>query len=78
MIDVYVSPKRDIRAGRQFFGTALSTHGEPAEVVTDRSPALRAVIYEQVPAAFHDIAWYANNRIEADHGGLKAWLRPMR
>ena len=21
---------------------------------------------------------YANNRIEADHGRLKAWLRPMR
>jgi transposase, IS6 family len=21
---------------------------------------------------------YANNRVEADHGRLKAWLRPMR
>src|SRR5471030_1552815 len=40
IIDVYVSPKRDIRAARQFFTTALDDHGEPAEVVTDRAPAL--------------------------------------
>jgi transposase-like protein len=26
----------------------------------------------------HDTAQYANNRVEADHGRLKARLRPMR
>jgi transposase-like protein len=31
-----------------------------------------------VPAAFHNTEQYANNRIEADHGRLKARLRPMR
>jgi transposase-like protein len=31
-----------------------------------------------MPSAFHDTAHYANNRIEADHGRLKARLRPMR
>ena len=29
-------------------------------------------------AVFHNTARYANNRIEADHGRLKARLRPMR
>jgi IS6 family transposase len=78
IIDVYVSPRRDTRAARQFFETALCDHGEPVEVVTDRAPALRAVIDELIPAAFHNTARYANNRIEADHGRRKARLRPMR
>jgi transposase, IS6 family len=78
IIDVYVSARRDIRAARRFFATALGAHGVPVEVVTDRAPALRAVIDELMPAAFHDTAQYANNRIEADHGRLKSRLRPMR
>jgi transposase-like protein len=75
---VYVSTRRDVTAARKFFTTALTAHGEPVEVVTDRAPALRAVIDELVPAAFHNTEQYANNRIEADHGRLKARLRPMR
>ena len=78
IIDVYVSARRDTRAARRFFETVLSAHGEPVEVVTDRAPALRAVIEELIPGAFHNTEQYANNRIEADHGGLKARLRPMR
>jgi transposase-like protein len=78
IIDVYVSPRRDIRAARRFFVTALGNHGEPAEVVTDRAWPLLAVVDELMPAVFHDTAQYANNRIEADHGRLKARLRPMR
>jgi transposase, IS6 family len=78
IIDVYVSARRDIRAARQFFTTALDAHGAPTEVVTDRAPALRAAIDELMPAAFHNTAQYANNRIECDHGRLKARLRPMR
>jgi transposase-like protein len=78
IIDVYVSPRRDTRAARRFFTTALRVHGEPVEVVTDRAWTLRAVIDELMPAAFHDTARYANNRIEADHARLKARLRPMR
>jgi len=31
-----------------------------------------------IPAAFHNTAQYANNRVECDHGRLKARLRPMR
>jgi IS6 family transposase len=78
IIDVFVSPRRDTRSARRFFETALGAHGEPAEIVTDRAPALLAAIEELMPAAFHNTEQYANNRIEADHGRLKARLRPMR
>jgi transposase-like protein len=78
VIDVYVSVRRDTQAARQFFASALRAHGEPTEIVTDRAWTLRAVIEELIPAAFHNIEQYANNRIEADHGRLKARLRPMR
>jgi IS6 family transposase len=36
------------------------------------------VLDELVPAARHVLEQYANNVIEADHGRLKARLRPMR
>jgi transposase, IS6 family len=78
IIDVFVSPRRDTRAARCFFEVALGAHGEPVEVVTDSAPALRAVIEELISTAFHNTERYANNRIEADHGRLKARLRPMR
>jgi transposase-like protein len=77
IIDVYVSAKRDTRAARWFFTTALGAHGEPMEIVTDRAPALRAAIDELIPAVFHNVEQYANNRVECDHGRLKARLRPM-
>jgi len=54
------------------------TRQEPVEVVTDRAPALRAAIEGLMPAAFHNTEQYANNRVECDHGRLKARLRPMR
>jgi hypothetical protein len=78
IIDVYVSARRDTRAARRFFTTAVRAYGEPAEVVTDRAPALRAVIDELMPGAFHNMEQYENNRVECDHGRLKARLRPMR
>jgi IS6 family transposase len=78
IIDVYVSARRDIRAARRFFATARREHGEPVEVVTDQAPALRAAIDELMPTVFHNTEHYANNRIECDHGRLKARLRPMR
>jgi transposase-like protein len=33
---------------------------------------------ELLPAAWHRTERYGNNRVEADHGRLKARLRPMR
>ena len=50
----------------------------PAEVTTDQAPVYPAVLAELFPAAWHRTDRYANNRVEADHGRLKAWLRPMR
>lgn len=78
IIDVLVSTRRDLRAARRFVVQALRAHGEPVEVVTDRAPALRAAIEGLMPAAFHNTEQYANNRVECDHGRLKARLRPMR
>jgi IS6 family transposase len=78
IIDVYVSPRRDTKAARRFFTAALRDRRQPAEVITDRAWALRVVIDEVLPGAFHNTEQYANNRIEADHGLLKARLRPMR
>jgi transposase-like protein len=39
---------------------------------------LGRAVRELIPTAFHDTEQHANNRIEADHAGLKARLRPMR
>ena len=78
VIDVYVSRRRDIASARTFFSAALAVHGGPGEVVTDRAPALANVIEELVPAAWHNTGQYENNRVECDHGRLKARLRPMR
>lgn len=65
-------------APRTLFTAALALHGEPAEVITDRSPALANVIEPLLPAASHNTGQYHNNRVECDHGQLKARLRPMR
>jgi len=35
------------------------------------------VLDDLLPAAWHRTDQYANNRIECDHGRLKARLRPM-
>jgi IS6 family transposase len=78
VIDVFVSARRDLAAARRFFTTAIRAHRTPEEVVTDLAQALETVIEEVAPDAFHNTALYANNRVECDHGRLKARLRPMR
>ena len=78
VIDVLLSTRRDLTAARTFFTRALALGAVPVEVTTDRAPAYPRVLDELVSAALHDTAQYANNRVEADHGRLKAGLRPMR
>jgi transposase-like protein len=79
-IVVFVSKQRDTKTATRFFSSAvsaISAHGAPTEVTTDRSPTLARVITEPLPLALHDTTQYANNLVEADHGRLKARLRPL-
>ena len=78
VLDVFVSRRRDIAAAEWFFAKAMRDHGEPLEIVTDKSPTLASVIADLMPDVEHCTDQYANNRIECDRGRLKARLRPMR
>ena len=78
VIDVFVSKKRGLKAVTAFFSNAICSHGQPAEITTDRARALVRVIADLLPVALHDTTQYANNRVEADHGRLMARLRPMQ
>ena len=55
-----------------------TTKATPVEVVTDRAPVYPLVLEELLPAAWHCTEQYANNRVEADHGRVKARRRSMR
>jgi IS6 family transposase len=78
VIDVSVSKRRDTKAARLFFTTAIGAHGEPAEITTDKAWALARALDETASGAWHVTDQYANDRIESDHAQLKARLRPMR
>jgi transposase-like protein len=79
VVDVLFSPRRDLRAAHRFFERAIgTTRTMPSEVVTDQAPTYPVVLEKLLPAAWHHTERYANNRIECDHGRLKARLRPMR
>jgi transposase-like protein len=79
VIDVLVSARRDAKAAHRFVERAISaTKVTPVEITTDRAPAYPAVLEELLPAAWHRTDRYANNRVECDHGRLKARLRAMR
>jgi transposase-like protein len=79
VIDVFVSPRRDVSAALRFFERAIgTTKRAPVEVVTDRAPVYAGVLEELLPSVWHRTDRYANNHIEADHGRLKARLGPMR
>jgi transposase-like protein len=78
VIDVLIAERRDARAAYRFFQQAIrTTKVMPVEVTTDQAPVYPAVLEELVPAAWHRTDRYANNRVEADHGRLKARLRAM-
>jgi transposase-like protein len=79
VIDVLVSARRDTTAAHRFFQRAIgTTKVQPVEVVTDQAATYPVVLEELLPAAWHRTERYANNRVEADHGRLKARLGPMR
>jgi hypothetical protein len=77
IIDVLVSERRDAAAARLFFKKAIgSTKATPVEVVTDQAAVYPKVLDELAPTAWHRTERYANNRMEADHGQLKAAAAP--
>jgi len=78
VIDILVTTRRDAAAARLFFARALRFGPVPVEVTTDRAPVYPRVVEELQPAARHVVEQYENNVVEADHGRLKARLRPMR
>jgi IS6 family transposase len=79
VIDVFVSPRRDAKAARRLFQRAIGSTGvRPIEVITDQAATYPLVLEELLPATWHRTDQYANNRVECDHGRLKARLRPMR
>ena len=78
VIDVLVSKRRNVPAATRFFETMLAGRERPREVTTDLVAPLLRVVDDLLPGALHDTTQYANNRIECDHGRLKARLRPMR
>jgi IS6 family transposase len=78
VIDVFVSKRRNIPAATRFFEMILAGRDRPREVTTDLAAPLLRVVDDLLPEVLHDTTQYANNRIECDHGRLKARLRPMR
>jgi transposase-like protein len=54
VVDVFVSPRRDLRAAGRFFQRAIGTiQTIPSEVVTDQAPTSPTVLEESLPAARH-------------------------
>ena len=78
VIDVLVSQRRNVAAATRFFETMLAGRERPREVTTDLAAPLLRVVDELLPDVLHDTTQHANNRIECDHGRLKARLRSMR
>ena len=78
VIDVLVSKRRNVAAATKFFETMLAGRERPTDVTTDLAAPLLRVVDDLLPEALHDTTRYANNRIECEHGRLKARLRPMR
>jgi hypothetical protein len=70
VIDVLVSPRRDVRAARRFFEQAIgTTRIRPIEVVTDQAPTSPVVLDELLSAAWHRTDRYAN---KPGRGGPRA------
>jgi transposase-like protein len=78
VIDVFVSKRRNVPAATKFFEMMLAGRERPTDVTTDLAAPLLRVVDDLLPEVLHDTTQYANNRIECDHGRLKARLRPMR
>jgi transposase-like protein len=75
---VFVSKRRNVAAATNFFEMMLADRGRPTDVTTDLAAPLLRPVDDLLTEVLHDTTQNANNRIECDHGRLKARLRPMR
>ena len=80
LIDVYLSDTRDKKAAKRFFSQCAKTSGIiPQQITTDKEPGFaNAIKGAFAPAVIHRDSKYLNNRMEANHRGLKSWYYPMK
>ena len=80
LVDCRLSEKRDMKAAKAFFQSALKiAGGSPARGSTDGHDSTPRAILEELGAAdLHRTNRYQNNWIEQDHRGIKQRTRPMR
>ena len=86
LIDFFLSDRRNAKAAKRFLGKALRTRKDwpPLKINTDKNDAYPPAIRELkqqgklVPDVEHRQVKYLNNRLEADHGGLKRLIKPTR
>ena len=77
VINVLVSKQRTMPAATRFYEMMLADRDRPREATTDLAAPLLRIVDDLLPEVLHDTTKYGNNRIECDHGRLKARLRPM-
>jgi IS6 family transposase len=78
VIDVLLPARRDLAAARPFFTRAMRIGTVPAGVTAGRAPVCPRVPGELAAPALRTAGRYASNPAGADHGRLKARLRPVR
>jgi len=79
VIDVYVSPHRDMAAARAFLTRAMeSTEVTPDTVTTDKAPIYPPAFTAVLPKADHITGKIEQQQIERDHQHLKGRTRSMR
>ena len=78
VIDVFVLTRRDANAARRFFQAAIGDQGDAGRGRHRPGGDLPGGAGGAAADGLASREQYANNRVEADHGRLKARLRPMR
>ncbi len=80
LVDVYLSESRDKKSAKQFFSQCAKTSGIiPNQITTDKEPGFSDAIKSAFgPAVIHRDNKYLNNRMEANHRGVKSWYYPMK
>lgn len=72
VIDVFLQPRRDAKAAKQFFKRLLRNHG------TDKLRSYSVAHRELMPNVIHDTSQYANNRAELSHQPTRVRERGLR